>query len=174
MTIYSNHKLQLQMINNQFDMLLKNKEKLKDDVKYTPEYMKYLDTRNASKLQNIKNISHFESDRTVANGRHIGKEIPISFDKTKNFNNGPIDISCCVAADPSTIANKIHAIAKKHRLILVQKNSFNMTCHRGALHLSLEILLLKDTGLTYMKMKRKQGTFSEYNSLSAKIIADVK
>jgi len=174
LSIYSNHKHQLQMITDQYDMLIKNKEKLKDDIKCIPEFMKYLDTKNASKLQNIKSIGHFESDKSVANGSNIGKEAPINNEKTKNIYNGPMDISCCVALDPSLVANKMQAIAKKHRLILVQKNSFNMTCHREGLHFSLEILLLKDTGLTYMKMKRKQGTFSEYNSITTKIIMDVK
>jgi hypothetical protein len=92
----------------------------------------------------------------------------------KKSYNGPIDISCCLSVEPFNLSCKIVNTLKKMRIIYVQKNILNWRCHKEGLHFGIEIFPMKEIGISYLKLKRLQGTFSEYNQTISKILLDVK
>jgi len=86
---------------------------------------------------------------------------------------GPIDLSCCVAQDSEKLSENIGNILKKNRVIF-QKGLKKFQCTKDNLKFIIEVLLLKDTKLSYMKMNMLQGPQFEYNQLISKIIYGVK
>jgi len=178
-SIHSMHKENLLKINKQMELLQKNKEKLKEDTKMIPEFLKYLDTKNASKLQQIKNISTFDDDKNLNSKTGEKQSMPEDENSLRIINekksyNGPIDISCCLVIEPFNLSCKVVNTLKKMRIIYVQKNILNWRCHKEGLHFGIEIFPMKEIGISYLKLKRLQGTFSEYNQTISKLLLDVK
>ena len=175
-SIYSVHKIHLKKINEKFEILFKHKELIRDEMKATPEYYKYLDTKNASVLQNIKNIKHFGQNNKSSPDKFENESLVIT-ERTslnvdqKNYYNGPIDISCCIPIEPFKLLCKVLNVLKKIRINFVQKSNLNISCRKEGVYFSLDILTLRETGVSYLRLKRTQGEYSEYKQTVTKFLS---
>ena len=90
-----------------------------DEISNTLEFRKYLDTKNASKLQKLKNLSNLEEP--LHNSCHIDEYVnrieTISENKERTTHyHGPVDLSCCLPLKPFLLSCKLINSFKKMRI----------------------------------------------------------
>ena len=176
-SIYSKHKINLDKIDQNYLKLLNNKEKFMDEISNTLEFRKYLDTKNASKLQKLKNLSNLEEP--LHNSCHIDEYVnrieTISENKERTTHyHGPVDLSCCLPLKPFLLSCKLINSFKKMRINFIKNDSLNFRCHKEGLHFKMKIFTMIEGELSYLKISQIQGTKSEYNKILIKIFSHFK
>ena len=150
-----------------------NKSILKKSIGQTPTKNKKIINSKSPLISKIKeNISVGKTEKILKSPSKKEIVLPVNKLSFKQY-AGPLDISCCVATEPDKLLQKLILTLKKNKII-----NYNylkkLQCRKDGIKFLIEVLTLKETKLSYLKMNKTQGSIFEYNQIIAKLLKEVK
>jgi hypothetical protein len=154
-------------INNQYNTDIKVKKTINSSLSKSPRKTRKSDTKSPNKVSSVEKTTPSSPRKKLISFNRVASKP--SF---KNY-TGPIDISCCISVEPNVILTKIGVILKKNKFVYF--NSFKKyQCNKNGIKFLIEVMTLRDSNISYIKLKKSQGSNLEYNQMISKLLKEFR
>jgi len=154
-------------INNQYNTDIKVKKTINSSLSISPRKTKKSETKSPHKLLSAEKTTPSSPRKKLITFNRVASKP--SF---KNY-TGPIDISCCISVEPNILLTKIGVILKKNKLVYF--NSFKKyQCNKNGIKFLIEVMTLRESNISYIKLKKSQGSNLEYNQMISKLLKEFR